>query len=274
MARNLPASTSDLLARTVVLIPALDEEEALPTVLRALPKERLQAVVVADNGSRDGTAAVARAAGAVVVRETERGYGAACLAGLSWLEAMEPPPETVVFLDADHPENAESIPRLLEAMEPTVRPGAGASPPPGRPPRPPTLPPADLALGVRMGPSGETGNLRLHANAGSRLVLVLARLLFGCRFRDLSPFRAARFAALRELAMDDRNWGWTLQMQLRAFRLGLTVAEVEVPHLPRSRGRSKISGRLGTSLKVGAKMIRTLLRERLRPIMRRPSPGR
>lgn len=227
-----------------MLIPALDEEEALPVVLRALPKERLRAVVVVDNGSRDGTAVAARAAGAVVVREEERGYGAACLTGIAWLEALDPPPETLVFLDADHPEDAGNISRLLVPMGSVDR--------------------LDLVLGVRTGPGGKTGNLRFHANAGNRMVLALARLLFGCRFRDLPPFRAVRFAALQRLAMDDRNWGWTLQMQLRAFRLGLAVAEVNVPHLPRSLGRSKISGGLGSSLKVGAKMIYTLLRERLR----------
>ena len=216
-------------------------------VLRALPQARLQAVVVVDNGSRDGTVEAARAEGAVVVRAIERGYGAACLAGIAWLETMEPPPETVVFLDADHPEDAGNIARLLALLEPTSR-------------------PVDLVLGVRTGPGGKTGNLRSHANAGNRLVLALARMLFGCRYQDLPPFRAVRFAALRRLAMDDRNWGWTLQMQLRAFRLGLAVAEVNVPHLPRSMGRSKISGRLGSSLKVGAKMIYTLLRERLRPV--------
>lgn len=239
-----------------MLIPALDEEEALPAVLRALPKDQLRVVVVADNGSRDGTVAVARAAGAVVVRETERGYGAACLAGIAWLETLEPPPETVVFLDADHPEDAEGVPRLLAPMGPTAGPAVGA---PEAPPR------ADLVLGVRTGPGGKTGNFRYHANAGNRLVLALVRMLFGRRFRDLPPFRAVRFSALRELAMDDRNWGWTLQMQLRALRLGLTVAEVNVPHLPRSQGRSKISGRLGLSLKVGIKMFYTLVRERLRP---------
>jgi len=255
------------LARTAVLIPALDEEEALPAVLRALPRERLQAVVVVDNGSRDGTADAARGAGAVVVTETERGYGAACLAGIAWLEALAPPPDTLVFLDADHPEDAGNIPRLLAPLEPNSRPATGsqAQTPLASPSAPP---PADLVLGVRTGPGGKTGNLRSHANAGNRLVLVLARMLFGCRYRDLPPFRAVRFNALRRLAMDDRNWGWTLQMQLRAFRLGLAVVEVNVPHLPRSLGRSKISGRPGSSLKVGAKMIYTLLRERLRPVPR------
>ena len=254
-----------------MLIPALDEEEALPAVLRALPTDQLQAVVVADNGSRDGTAAVARAAGAAVVHEARRGYGAACLAGIAWLETLAPPPETLVFLDADHPEDADSIPRLLAPMAPTAGPAALDAPSRTRRGRPPVLPAPprpDLVLGVRTGPGGKTGNLRPHANAGNRLVLTLAWMLFGRRFRDLPPFRAVRFAVLRRLAMDDRDWGWTLQMQIRALRLGLAVTEVDVPHLPRSQGRSKISGRLGPSLKVGAKMIYTLLRERLRPAPR------
>ena len=241
------------MARTAVLIPALNEEEALPAVLRALPRDRLLVVVVVDNGSTDRTAAVARAEGAVVVAEAERGYGAACLAGIARLSALDPLPEAVVFLDADHPESAEGIPLLLGALS------LGA----------------DLALGVRAGPRGETGNLRAHARWGNRVVLACARLLFGRRFRDLPPFRAVGFPVLARLAMDDRSWGWTLQMQLRAARLGLSVAEVDVPHRPRSQGRSKISGRLGASLRVGAKMAATLLRERVsapREGPRRPGP--
>ena len=250
-----------LLADTAVLIPALNEEEALPAVLRALPKDRLQVVVVVDNDSTDRTASVARAEGVVVVREAERGYGAACLAGIARLSALEKRPRAVVFVDADHPEDAARIPLLLG----------------------PLCRGADLVLGVRAGPAGKTGNLRLHARLGNRTVLALSRLLFGRRFRDLPPFRAVRFPALDRLAMDDRNWGWTLQMQVRAARLGLSVAEVDVPHRPRSLGRSKISGRLGTSVRVGAKMVATLLRERVKapeagsyrrgPPAPPPSPG-
>ncbi|MCY3676233.1 MAG: glycosyltransferase family 2 protein [Gemmatimonadetes bacterium] len=230
------------LSRTAVLIPALNEEDALPAVLHALPIGRLQCVVVADNGSTDGTAAVARAAGAVVVREDERGYGAACLKGIACLSALPSRPEVLVFLDADHPESAEQLSLVLDPVN------RGA----------------DLALGVRVGRDGGTGNLHAHARLGNRVVLAAVRLLFGRRFLDLPPFRAIRFDALERMAMDDRNWGWTLQMQVRAVRQGLAIVEVEAPHLPRVRGRSKISGRLGMSLRVGAKMFFTLARERLR----------
>ena len=232
----------DLLPRTAVLIPALDEEQALPGVLEALPIDRLHSVVVADNGSTDGTATIARAAGAVVVREPRRGYGAACLAGIRYLSALPTPPAAIVFLDADHPENAGRLPLLLD----------------------PVARGADLALGARIGPGGGTGNRHAHARWGNRIVLFAARVLFGHPFRDLAPFRAIRMGALERLAMDDRDWGWTLQMQVRAVRHGLVIREVDAPHLPRSGGRSKISGRLGMSVRVGTKMFYTLARERLR----------
>ena len=240
------------LARTAILIPALNEEDALPAVLSALPMAHLHSVVVADNGSTDGTARAARAAGAIVVREEERGYGAACLAALAYLGSLDPVPESVVFLDADHPEDAG---RLSLILEPLCR-------------------GADLALGVRVSRGGEHGNLHMHARWGNRVVLTVVHLLFGHRFQDLPPFRAIRFAALERLAMDDRNWGWTLQMQVRAVRRGLEIVEVHKPHYPRARGRSKISGRLGMSLRVGAKMFYTLGREWLGGAwLRRDRPG-
>lgn len=240
----------------MVVIPALNEEEALPAVLRQLRLAPVRAVVVADNGSSDGTAQVARAAGAVVVREDERGYGAACLAALKWI-ASQPggPPWAVVFTDADSPGDVARMEVLLDALKDG----------------------AELALGVRVAPGGDTGNRHAHARWGGRLVLTTARLLFGCRFRDLPPFRAIRYDALLHLQMDDRNWGWTLQMQLRAARAGLVIREAEVPHERRSLGQSKVSGRLWVSVRVGVKMIYTLMRERCRrthPFIRDRSKGR
>ena len=243
-ARTGQPPDSELLRCSAVLIPALNEEEALPAVLEALPIDRLHSVVVADNGSTDNTAAIARAAGAVVVREPKRGYGSACLAGIRHLSAHPTPPNAIVFLDADHPEQAERLPLVLGPL------ARGA----------------DLSLGVRVGPGGGTGNRHAHARWGNRVVLVAVRLLFGRPFRDLAPFRAIRMGALVRLAMDDRDWGWTLQMQVRAVRHGLAIVEVDAPHLARSGGRSKISGRLGMSLRVGAKMFYTLARERLRSV--------
>ncbi len=231
--------TATLLARTAVLIPALNEEEALPATLAALPAAALGPVVVVDNGSTDRTAALARAAGAIVVRESERGYGAACLAGIRHLSSLRPRPRAVVFVDADHPADAARIPVIVGPL------ARGA----------------DLALGVRTLSGGRTGNRHPHARWGNRAVLAVVRLLFGRHFRDLPPFRAIGMAALARLNLDDRNWGWTLQMQLRAVAHGLAIVEIGLPHGRRSGGRSKISGRALMTVRVGAKMLWTVARE-------------
>jgi hypothetical protein len=123
---------------------------------------------------------------------------------------------------------------------------------------------ADMVLGVRRGIDGDLGTILPHARFGNHLLLGLTRALFGHFFTDLPPFRAVAFPELLALRMDDRNWGWTLQMQIRAVRAGLRIVEVEVSHRRRSEGVSKISGNLATSLQVGAKMFYTLARERLR----------
>lgn len=230
--------------RVAVLIPALNEEEALPGVLQRLPRADLEHVLVVDNGSTDRTIQVARAHGTVVLREEERGYGAACLAGIRYLGEMTPPPTALAFVDADA---TAELPHLHRLVSPILADSA------------------DLVLGVREDSEGRRGNLHLHARAGNRLILALARLLFDVRTPDLPPFRAIRFSSLTELEMDDRNWGWTLQMQIRARRRGLRIRQIRVPHRPRGVGESKISGDLGTSVRVGAKMVYTLARERLRP---------
>jgi len=183
-----------------------------------------------------------------VVREEERGYGAACLAGLRALDSLFPPPRIVAFIDGDRSDDPS---RLAELVAPIVE---------GR---------ADMVLGVRRTSGGGLGTVLPHARLGNRVVLALARLMFGRRFRDLPPFRAVDAQRLGDLCMDDRNWGWTLQMQLRAVRHGLRIVELEMPHRRRTEGRSKISGSLTTSLRVGLVMLGTLLREWRRPL---PSP--
>jgi glycosyltransferase involved in cell wall biosynthesis len=225
-----------------VLIPALNEEDALPLVLRRMP-DSVGRVVVSDNGSTDRTAEIARAHGAEVVREEERGYGAACLAGIRHLAEHGHAPDVLVFLDADGSDDPEGIPRL-------VLPVLSSD--------------ADLVLGVRRGVGGDVGTILPHARLGNRLVLGLLAGRFGKRFLDMPPFRAIRFTRLLDLSMDDRNWGWTLQMQIRAVKQHLSIVEMEMPHRRRLEGESKISGSLAGSLKVGAKMFYTLGRERLR----------
>jgi glycosyltransferase involved in cell wall biosynthesis len=223
-------------------MPALNEEAALPAILDGMP-ERVERVIVADNGSTDRTAEVARSRGAEVVREDERGYGAACLAGIHHLANHGPPPDVLVFIDADGSDDPADIVRVVGPIE------RGE---------------ADFVLGVRRGAEGDVGTILPHARLGNRIVLGLTSLLFNESFEDLPPFRAIRFDRLLELEMDDRNWGWTLQMQIRALRSDLRVVEMDVPHHRRTEGVSKISGSLSMSLRVGAKMFYTLARERMR----------
>lgn len=234
------ASGADL-GRVAVLIPALDEEETLPPLLAALP-EGLARVVVVDNGSSDGTVRVATEGGADVVREPRRGYGSACLAGLRHLES-DPVWDVVVFLDADHALGPSQIGALVAPIR-----QRGAA----------------MVLGVRVPAPGGGSTVPPHARWGNRLVLGLAGLLFGETYADMAPFRAVTRPALTRMHMDDTSWGWTLQMQVRAARLRLPVAEVALPHVLRSAGESKISGSLVGSVKAGGKMFYTLARERWR----------
>jgi len=249
-------STGQSAPDVVALIPALNEEEALPGVLAELQEAGIGRVVVVDNGSTDATPRVARAAGATVVRQPERGYGAACLAGMAEIRSWTRRPGVVLFLDGDGSDDPAAAHRLLEPL------AAGA---------------ADMVVGVRMvGESGADGGVPLHARLGNLAVRLGARLLHGARLRDLGPFRAIRWWALEALEMDDRNWGWTLQMQLRAHHAGLACLEVPVPHRARRGGRSKVSGSVVGSLRAGAKMLWVLVSEMRRgrrlPAARRDGP--
>ncbi|MEE9218161.1 MAG: glycosyltransferase family 2 protein [Acidobacteriota bacterium] len=213
----------------------LDEEQALPGVLASLPRPPLRRVVVVDNGSRDRSAELARAAGAEVLQEPRRGYGRACLRGLAHLEAN--PPELVVFLDGDGSDDPADLERLLAPLRE------------GR---------ADLVIGSRTLGRRQAGALNLPQRIGNWAAGWLLGLLFGRRFTDLGPFRIARYAALRDLGMRDPTWGWTVEMQARAIRAGWRILEVPVRYRRRQGGRSKISGDLVGALRAAGKIFWTL----------------
>jgi glycosyltransferase involved in cell wall biosynthesis len=229
--------------RIAVVIPARDEEQALPLVLAELPRARAPLVVVIDNGSRDRTAEVARAAGAVVVREERRGYGQACLAGIAWLldgMGLAPPLEdgdVIVFLDADHSDYPEDLERLLAPL---------------------LADEAELVLGSRILGGATIRALLPQAWFGNRLACALMRILFGARYTDLGPFRALRVGTLRGLAMKDPGFGWTIEMQLKARSRGVRVLEVPVRYRARI-GKSKITGTLTGTLGAGAKILGWIL---------------
>jgi glycosyltransferase involved in cell wall biosynthesis len=227
-----------------VVIPALNEEGALPGVLAVLPRAgagwRVAAVVVADNGSTDGTARAARGGGAEVVAEPQRGYGSACLAALAHPAARAA--EVVAFLDADGSDDPADLPALLA---PVVA---------GR---------ADLVIGSRVLGEREPGSLTPVQAFGNRLATALLGALYGARSTDLGPFRAVRRDALDRLGMRDRDYGWTVEMQARAARAGLRVEEVPARYRRRRLGRSKVAGTLRGMAGAGWKILFTLARVRL-----------
>lgn len=218
-----------------VVIPALDEEAALPHVLAAIPRPPVRRVVVADNGSRDRTAEVARAGGAEVVSEPERGYGAACLRALAHLRAD--PPDVVVFVDGDRSDRPEELPALLAEIE------RGA----------------DLVIGSRTRGERERGSLTPQQIAGNAIACAALRAFYGARYSDLGPFRAIRWDALERIGMRDRGYGWTVEMQVEAARLGMRHAEVPVSYRRRI-GRSKISGTIRGTLLASATILSVLAR--------------
>lgn len=220
-----------------VVIPAFNEEASLPLVLADLPRPPVGRVVVVDNASTDATTAAARAGGAIVVREQRPGYGSACLAGLAWLRANDPP-EIVVFLDADYSDHPEELPAVIAPIS------AGA---------------ADLVIGSRTLGRREPGALLPQARAGNLVACTLIRLLYGHRYTDLGPFRAIRWEALERLAMRDTDFGWTAEMQVKALRAGLRITEVPVSYRRRV-GVSKITGTLRGTVLAGSKILLTVLR--------------
>lgn len=224
--------------RFAVVIPALDEEASIGRVLADIP-DVAEEVVVVDNGSTDATAHVARQHGARVVTEPRRGYGAACLAGIA---ALGHHVDVVVFLDADYSDRPEEMLSLLEPIRRGV---------------------ADLVVGSRVRGLAAPGSLTMPQRFGNALACVLLRLFFGVTYTDLGPFRAIRHRALMRLGMRDRNYGWTVQMQARAARLGLRSAEVPVSYRRRV-GRSKISGTVRGVVGAGTKILSTIFSEALR----------
>jgi glycosyltransferase involved in cell wall biosynthesis len=234
-----------------VVIPALDEERALPAVLAELPRgsfalpggdeARVRRVVVADNGSRDRTAEVARAGGAEVVTEPRRGYGNACLRALAALAAD--PPDVVVFLDGDHSDHPAELPALLAPLVDEA---------------------VQLVIGSRTLGRRERGALTPQQRVGNAIACVALRVLYRVRYSDLGPFRAIRWRALESLRMRDRDYGWTVEMQVKAARRGLAHAEVPVSYRRRI-GVSKVSGTIRGTLGASRKILWLLARHAVGP---------
>jgi glycosyltransferase involved in cell wall biosynthesis len=224
-----------------VLIPAFNEENALPRVLADLPEEWIRRVIVCDNNSTDRTAEVAEEAGAIVVNQPERGYGNACLAGMSYLKSLpsSEQPEIVVFLDGDYSDFPEELPKVVD---PILKEGM------------------DMVIGSRRLGGMEKGAMTLPQQFGNWLAPMLIQWFYGYKFSDLGPFRAIRWEKLLELDMRDRNFGWTVEMQIKAAKLKLKCAEVPVHYRKRAAGESKVSGTVRGTILASWKIMTTIFK--------------
>ena len=218
-----------------IVIPALNEEKSIGLVINDIPRDLVREVVVVDNGSSDNTAQVAVNLGARVIAEPYKGYGSACLRGISVLDRDT---DVVVFIDADYSDYPQDINALLNPL---------------------LTDKADLVIGSRLLGPREKGALLPQAIFGNKLAAFLLRLFYGFRYTDLGPLRAIRYKDLIGLGMRDRNYGWTVEMQIRAIQKGLRVIEVPVRYRKRI-GKSKITGTISGTLGAGVKIIYTIIK--------------
>ncbi len=223
-----------------VVIPAYNEEDSIALVLADIPQQLVREVVVCDNASSDDTARVARWAGATVVEETRKGYGSACLKALSYIEAKEIVPDIIVFLDADYSDYPQQMHMLIDQMAKRH---------------------LDLVIGSRALGERERGSMMPQQIFGNWLATFLIRLLYGYRFSDLGPFRAIRYESLKAINMQDRDFGWTVEMQVKAAQAGLKCGEVAVNYRKRI-GTSKVSGTIKGTIMAGYKIIWTIMKHR------------
>lgn len=231
-------SESALRPAIYVVIPAFDEERSIGKVVSAIPRELVTEIIVVNNASADGTAEAARGAGATVLDEPGRGYGAACLKGISYCEKALPYPEIIVFLDGDYSDFPEEMRALVQPII------DGSS---------------DLVIGARSRAKRERGSMTVQQVFGNWLATNLLRLFFQANFTDLGPFRAIRFASLRSLNMTDRSYGWTVEMQVKAAKKRIRFMEIPVSYRKRI-GTSKVSGTLKGTVLAGYKILYTIFK--------------
>lgn len=220
----------------MVIIPAFNEENGIGQVLSEIPRDLVDEVVVVNNASTDDTEKIARDAGATVLREEVAGYGRACLKGIEYVK--QNPPDVVVFLDADHSDYPEEMNMVVK---PILEQGA------------------DLVIGSRALGDREKGSMTPQQVFGNWLATGLLKLFYNVRFTDLGPFRAIRFDKLMAIDMQDKTYGWTVEMQLKAAKMKMTCVEVPVRYRKRI-GFSKISGTIKGTVMAGYKILYTIFK--------------
>lgn len=222
-----------------VVIPAFNEENAVGRVVRDIPKGLVKEVVVVNNASTDATERKAKDAGATVLPEPQKGYGKACLTGISYVKEKRPNPnDIIVFLDADYSDHPEEMPALIAPLQKDE---------------------ADLVIGSRALGKREKGSMTPQQIFGNWLATFLMRKLYGIRFSDLGPFRAIRWSTLMAIGMQDENYGWTVEMQLKAAKMQFRCTEIPVNYRERI-GKSKVSGTVKGTVMAGYKILYTIFK--------------
>ena len=225
--------------KTVVIIPALNEERSIGRVIGDIPQDLVTEIVVVNNGSTDSTARVASSSGATVIEEERRGYGQACLAGIDYIKNSSYLPDIIVFLDADYSDYPQEMKDLVSAI---------------------TEGGYDLVIGSRTIGERQKGALLPQALVGNYVATRLIKLFYRVDFTDLGPFRAIRYDKLLSLDMRDKTFGWTVEMQVKVAKNGLRCTEVPVSYRKRI-GTSKITGTVAGSVMAGVKIIWMIFRQ-------------
>ncbi len=228
--------------KVAVIMPALNEAEAIGAVIGQIDRELADWVVVGDNGSTDATAEIAAAAGALVRHEERRGYGSACLKAITAV----PEADILVFLDADGGDDPRELSQLLQALMKND---------------------TQVVIGSRVTGQAEAGSLTPIQRFGNTLTCTLVRLMWGVRYTDLGPFRAIRRAAYESLQMQDPDYGWTIELQVKAAQAGLAVTEVPVSYRNRQAGHSKVSGTVSGSWRAGKRILGYVLAAKAKELM-------
>jgi glycosyltransferase involved in cell wall biosynthesis len=222
-----------------VIIPAFNEQNAVCSVVAEIPSELVTETIVVNNGSTDDTVNQARACGATVLDEPRKGYGYACLKGIDYLKSKNPDGcDVVVFIDADYSDYPEEMTKLVQPI---------------------LADEADLVIGSRALGQKEKGSMNPQQVFGNWLATSLLDIFYKVKFTDLGPFRAIRYDKLIEIGMEDKTYGWTVEMQLKAARAGLRSAEIAVNYRKRI-GKSKVSGTVKGTLMAGYKILWTIFK--------------